>query len=408
VKVVFMTREYPPRIYGGAGVHVEHLVRAMSKRAQVQVHCFGERPAVEGNPQVVGHPEPDPLFVDNPDPAAGALQALATCLRFNARPPEADVVHCHTWYSHFGGLLARIAYGLPLVVTVHSLEPLRPWKREQLGRGYDLSTWVERTTLETADAVIAVSETDREEILRRFSVAPERLHAIPNGVDCDVYRPVDGAETLARHGIDAGRPFVLFLGRISRQKGTLHFLRAAELLPPEVGVVLCAASPDSEAIEREVEAAFGALRERRPGAIWIREMLPREQAVALFSEAAVFCCPSIYEPFGIINLEAMACETPVVGTAVGGIREVVVPEETGILVDYERAAQVDAEPSDPARLAQDLAAAIARLIADPALRVEMGRRGRTRVLEHYGWDRIAERVAGVYQSVMARGEGRTA
>jgi starch synthase len=399
MKVVYMSREYPPEVYGGAGVHLEHLARAMARLARVEVLCFGDRPRETGNPGVTGYPYGDPVFDANPEPAAKALAALHTCLRFNAAPIEADVVHCHTWYGHFGGVLAKIAYGIPLVVTVHSLEPLRPWKREQLGRGYDLSTWVERTTLEMADAVIAVSERDRTEVSRRFAVKPDLLHVVPNGVDPSVYRKVVGKETLRRHGIDPERPFVLFLGRMSRQKGILHYLRAAERLSPGIGVVLVSASPDSPEFEREVERAVEDLRGRRGGVTWIRSMLPREEAIALYSEAAVFCCPSVYEPFGIINLEAMACETPVVGTAVGGILETVVPGETGLLVEFEPRGGDDAEPVDPERLARELAEAIESLAGDEPRRTEMGRRGRRRVSEVYGWDNVAERVHRIYRSV---------
>jgi glycogen synthase len=309
-------------------------------------------------------------------------------------------VHCHTWYSHFGGVLSRLAYGVPLVITVHSLEPLRPWKRERLGRGYDLSTWVERTALEMADAVVAVSRRDQEEILTRFEVRPERVHVVPNGVDTRLYRPVDGKATLDELGIDASRPFVLFVGRISRQKGIHHLLRAAERLSPEIGLVLVAASPDSPELERELERTVDDLRGRRSRVTWIREMLPRETTVALYSEAAVFCCPSVYEPFGIINLEAMACETPVVGTAVGGIREAVVHGETGLLVAFEPRSRDDAEAADPDRLADELARAIEQLVEDPSRAARMGQRGRKRVIERYGWDQVAEMVYEIYESVL--------
>ncbi|HXV76640.1 MAG TPA: glycogen synthase [Candidatus Polarisedimenticolaceae bacterium] len=402
MRVVFMAREYPPEVYGGAGVHLEHLARAMARLARVEVKCFGERPAdAAGGLRVVGYPYGDSIFADNPDPARHALAALETCLRFNGLPVEADVVHCHTWYSHFGGLLAKIVYGTPLVVTVHSLEPLRPWKRDKLGRGYDLSLWVERTTLELADAVIAVSAPERAQVLDRFEVRPDRVHVIPNGVDTDVYRKIDGKPALRRLGIDPDRPFVLFVGRLSRQKGIGHLLRAVRLLPPSIGLALVAASPDSNAIEREVEAAVDELRRERDNVSWIRRMLPRDETIALYSEAAVFCCPSVYEPFGIINLEAMACETPVVGTAVGGIRETVVPEQTGLLVGFEPRSADDPEPRDPQRLARELAAAIERAVTDETWRAEAGRRGRRRVVERYGWDRVAARVFDVYRRAVA-------
>ncbi|MGD8374908.1 MAG: glycogen synthase [Acidobacteriota bacterium] len=399
MRVVYMAREYPPDVYGGAGVHLEHLAREMARLAQVEVKCFGDHPVTGDNPVILRYPHDGALFAANPELSRDALATLQTGLRFAALPVAADVVHCHTWYSHLGGVLAKLAYGVPLVVTLHSLEPLRPWKREQLGRGYDISCWVERTALEMADAVIAVSRSEGEEVLRRFDVPPERLHVVPNGVDTSVYRKVDGTAVLRKHDIDPGHPFVLFVGRISRQKGILHFLRAAEQLAPEVGVVLVAASPDAPGLEGEVESAVEALRRHRTGVTWLRTMLPRDETIALYSEAAVFCCPSVYEPFGIINLEAMACETPVVGTAVGGIRETVVPEETGLLVDLGPRDETGTEPADPGRLAEDLAAAMSRLIDDPDRRAELGRRGRRRVVETYGWDRIAAQVHEIYRQV---------
>jgi len=394
-----MTREYPPEVYGGAGVHVEHLTRAMTGLADVTVHAFGERPAGEAVPAVRWHSYEHPMFAGNPRRARAALQALRAGLETVAQPIEADVVHCHTWYSHFGGLLARMAYGVPLVVTVHSLEPLRPWKREQLGRGYEISSWVERTTLAAADAVIAVSEADRSDILSRFDVRADRVHHVPNGVDTDTYRPVAATDVLVRHRIDPDRPYVLFLGRLSRQKGVGHFLRAAGLLPPGVQVVLCASAPDSPRIAAEVEQAVAALRARRPGIVWIREMLPREQAVQLYSHAAVFCCPSVYEPFGLINLEAMACEAPVVATAVGGITQVVVHGETGLLVELEPVSADDPEPADPEGLARRLAAAIASLLADEDRRRRMGRRGRARAVKRFAWNSVALRVLEIYRKV---------
>ncbi len=395
-----MTREYPPAVYGGAGVHIEYLVREMAKLAEVRVQCFGERPAEPGNPEVRAYAYEHAMFARNPRRAKGALQALRTGLEMVAEPVVADVVHCHTWYAHFGGLLARLAYGVPLVVTVHSLEPLRPWKREQLGRGYDVSSWVERTTLEAADAVVAVSESDRAEIVSRFDVSPQRVRFIPNGVDTEAYRPVAETDVLLRYGVDPDRPYVLFLSRISRQKGVGHFLRAAERLPEDAGIVLCASAPDSPEIEAEVERAVARLRARRDGVVWIREMLPREQAVQLYTHAAVFCCPSVYEPFGLTNLEAMACETAVVATAVGGIRQVVVHGETGLLVEFGPASADDPEPADPDGLADRLAEAMASLLADPARRRRMGARGRVRAAEDFGWASVARRVHALYREIV--------
>jgi starch synthase len=401
MRSLILTREYPPHVYGGAGVHVEHLVRELARRIEVEVRCFGDQREDGGNPRVHGYPFGDAMFEGNPSRAREALKALHTCQRFTAQPIEADVVHCHTWYSHWGGVLAKLTYGVPLVVTVHSLEPLRPWKREQLGRGYDLSSWIERAALEQADAVIAVSGEDRREILERFRIDPPRVRTIPNGIDTSLYRPTPDPQALRRLGVDPDVPYVLFLGRITRQKGIRHFLAAAARLHPQVQVVLCAAGPDSPEIGRATEEAVARLRRQRSRVVWISEMVTRPDAIRLYSGAAVFCCPSIYEPFGIINLEAMACETPVVATAVGGIREVVADGETGLLVPFERRSPADAEPAHPERLAEGLARAIDRVVGDRDLRQDMGRRGRKRALELYGWDRIAERVLEVYDAVRA-------
>jgi starch synthase len=399
MKILYMTREYPPWVYGGAGVHVEHLVREMARLATVEVRCFGDQMAPAGNPSVRGYPFGDPMFAGNPRRVKQAMMALLTCMHFNADPIEADIIHCHTWYSMWGGIMAKLCYGIPLVITVHSLEPLRPWKREQLGRGYDLSSWTEKTALEMADAVIAVSKSDRAEILARFTVSPEKVYVIPNGIDTMRYRKASTTAVIERYGIRTDCPYILFLGRVSRQKGVLHFVRALEYLDPGIQAVLCAGAPDTPELALEVESVL----ERTHGAVektlWIREMVSQETAIELYSHAAVFCCPSIYEPFGIINLEAMACETPVVASAVGGIREVVVPGETGILVAFEKISLEDPEPARPDEFARDLAAAVNRLVADPALRRDMGRKGRERAAGEFGWERTAEKVLAVYETV---------
>lgn len=400
MKILYMTREYPPHVYGGAGVHVEYLAREMARHATVEVKCFGNQSIGFGNPAVTGYPFASGMFEGNPRRVKQALMALQTCLHFNAAPVEADVVHCHTWYSMWGGILAKICYGVPLVVTVHSLEPLRPWKREQLGRGYDLSSWVEKTALEMADAVIAVSRSDAGEILARFAVAPDRLRVIPNGIDTLQYQPVTTQGALEKYRIDPDVPYVLFLGRVSRQKGIGHFVNSVRYLAPDVQVVLCAGSPDSPEIAFEIERAVSRVDRGLHRLIWIRDMVSRETAVELYSRAAVFVCPSIYEPFGIINLEAMACETPVVASAVGGIREVVVHGETGFLVEFEPRGPDDAEPADPTGFSQDLARRVNALLADPGLRADMGRKGRERVVRQFGWGAVAVMVAEVYGEVL--------
>jgi glycogen synthase len=300
-------------------------------------------------------------------------------------------------------MLAKLAYGIPLVLTVHSLEPLRPWKREQLGGGYDASAWVERTAIELADAVIGVSKETREDVLRLFSVDPARVHVIHNGIDTDEYRPQTATDALERFGVALDRPYALFVGRITRQKGIIHLVRAIRHLPADTAVVLAAGAPDTQEIAAEMAAAVEAVRVTHPHVTWIAEMVDRTSIRQLYSHAAVFVCPSVYEPFGIINLEAMACETAVVASAVGGIPEVVVPGETGLLVPFESAGGTSFEPRDPERFERDLAAAIEELMADPARREAMGRAGRERAVEHFGWDAIARRTVDLYRTLVPGG-----
>ncbi len=398
---LLLTREYPPDVYGGAGVHVEHLVRELAQLITVEVRTFGRQNETAGVLRVQGYaggPE-------CPSPAAHrpALEALAMGIRFAADPSGAAVVHCHTWYTHFGGLLIQRLYGMPLVITTHSLEPLRPWKREQLGRGADLAAWVERTALESADAVIAVSQEMRGDLLRHFRIPVERIAVIPNGVDADAYRRVTSRARLVRFGIPPDRPYVLFIGRLSRQKGLLYLIRAAEQLDPRALVVVCAGAPDTPVVAAEIEQAVAEIGANR--IIWIGEMVDRATAVELYSHAAVFCCPSIYEPFGIINLEAMACEVPVVATAVGGIPEVVRDGETGILIPLERQPAPSFEPKDPAEFSQALAQALNRLLADAPLREAMGRRGRARVEAQFNWRAVARRTLALYAALVAGSPG---
>ena len=400
IRALFLTREYPPEVYGGAGVHVDYLTRELARLIPVEVRTFGDQRIQDGNLVVCGHPLAQAGLADTPEKFRMALQALRVCTSFAAEPVQADVVHCHTWYAHFGGLLTKILYGISLVITAHSLEPLRPWKREQLGRGADLAAWIERTALEAADAVVAVSQEMRSDILRLFGLAPERVHVIHNGVDTEEYRRTTSRARLDPYGIDPARPYVLFVGRISRQKGILHLLGAVPHLTPRTQVVLCASSPDSTEIAREVEDAVARAQASRSGVIWIREMVDRRTAIELYSHAAVFCCPSVYEPFGIINLEAMACETPVVASAVGGIPEVVVDGETGFLVPLTHKAEAPFEPADPAGFARGLARGVNALLADEGLRRRMGRNGRRRVEERFSWRSIAEATLALYRTVL--------
>jgi alpha-maltose-1-phosphate synthase len=398
MRALILTNEYPPNVYGGAGVHVEYLTRELAKLIDVDVRTFGEQDIGSDRLRVRGFPVAHDLSAA-PDQLRPLLGALSRDVSFVAEPVAADVVHCHTWYTHFGGILAKLAYGIPLVITIHSLEPLRPWKREQLGGGYDVSTWFERTAIEMADAVIAVSQETRADVLRLFDVDESRVTVIHNGIDTDEYRPQEASDALDRFGIDRSVPYVLFVGRITRQKGIVHLVRAIRHLDPGVGVVLCAGAPDTAEIAAEMEAGVAAARAARPNVVWIPEMVDKPTVRQLYSHAAVFCCPSVYEPFGIINLEAMACETAVVASAVGGIPEVVVDGETGLLVPFEAAAGESFEPRDPDRFERDLAAAINSLMADPSRRESMGKAGRKRAVEHFGWDRIARRTVELYESL---------
>ncbi len=399
-KVALFSKEYPPAVYGGAGVHVEYLARALAKTISVEVRCFGDQHADDPSLTVRGYPQwaetgrnTDPRFV-------GAIDAFARSLTMAKDRLDADVVHCHTWYTDIGGLLASQLWGVPYVLTIHSLEPLRPWKVEQLGNAYHLSAWMERTAIEQANAIIAVSRETREDVLRLFDVKPERVHVIHNGIDPTEYKPVTSTAILARHGIDASRPFLLFVGRITRQKGIIHLVNAIPEIDPDLQIVLCAGAPDTPEIAREMEESVAKVAAIRPGVIWIRDMVGRADVIELYSHAAIFCCPSVYEPFGIINLEAMACETPVVASAVGGIPEVVVPEQTGLLVDVGLAPG-GFDPIDPTAFSSRLAAAINRLARDPALRLRFGRAGRQRVLDHFSWDAIAATTLALYDGVLS-------
>ena len=399
MKSLLLTNEYPPNVYGGAGVHVEYLSRELARLCEVEVRCFGEQELTGENLEVHGE-SADASAYTAPKELQSVFASLERCLKFNTRKVDADIVHMHTWYSHFGGILAKLNYGIPMVLTVHSLEPLRPWKREQLAGGYDFTCWLEKTAIEMADAVIAVSEETKEDILRLFDVDEAKVPVIYNGIDPDEYQPQPDAAVLERFGIDPDRPFVLFVGRITRQKGIVHLVKAIEYFDPGFQVVLCAGAPDTEAIGAEMEAAVEAQKQKRDGIVWIDEMVDNTTKIALYSSADVFCCPSIYEPFGIINLEAMACETAVVASKVGGMKEVVVEEETGLLVPLEQMSECPFEANDPEKFARDLAAAVNRLMADPELRLRMGAAGRRRVVDHFSWSAIAGQTVDLYRSLI--------
>jgi glycogen synthase len=400
MRIAILTNEYPPNIYGGAGVHVEYLtqelIQAEEGRHQVEVYCFGKQEEERGNLKV--HGVESPLELPARDPRH--VKFLDTMLRdlvMAGLVGPVDVVHCHTWYSHLAGCLVKQLTGAKLVLTTHSLEPHRPWKREQLGSAYDASSWVERTAYQNADGVVAVSSAMREDVRDLYGVPEEKIRVIHNGIDLHQYRPKPDAGVLSRYGIDPGQPYVLFVGRITRQKGIIHLVRAIKYLRPGIAVVLCAGAPDTEEIGREMEACVATARgETANPIVWIPQIVPKDDLIAIYTQAELFICPSVYEPFGIINLEAMACETPVVATAVGGIREVVVPGKTGSLVPFEARGATDFEPKDPEKLARDLAGAANALLADPGRLRQMGQRSRERVEHYFSWSSIARFTLDFY------------
>jgi alpha-maltose-1-phosphate synthase len=399
MKALFLTNEYPPNIYGGAGVHVDYLSRELAKIMDVEVRCFGNQQTEQPHLKVRGFGF-DPSTLQSPKNLNSVFGSIRRCTDFNTAGLDADVVHCHTWYSHFGGILAKLNYHVPMVLTVHSLEPLRPWKREQLGYGYDCSSWLEKTATEMADAVVAVSEGTKSDVLRLFNVDPARIRIIYNGIDPEEYYPRETYDLLPKNGIDPDKPFILFVGRIARQKGIIHLVNAIKYLDPGFQVVLCAGAPDTPEIAEEMTRAVSEAQSKREGVIWIEKMVTKDVVYQLYTHAAVFVCPSIYEPFGIINLEAMACETAVVAAAVGGIKEVVVDGETGFLVPLEQMQTTPFEPVNPDKFSRDMAEKINRLMADPPLRKKFGEAGRKRAVEKFSWANIAAETKKMYESLV--------
>ena len=402
MKSLFLTNEFPPNIYGGAGVHVDYLTRELAKLMAVEVRCFGAHGRAEL--QTAGELSATAFGADSsnfnaPKQLHSIFAALQRCLDWNSVGIDADVVHLHTWYTHLGGILAKLNYGIPLVVTVHSLEPLRPWKREQLGGGYDFTCWVERTALEMADAVIAVSEDTRADILRLFNVPSEKIRVIHNGIDLNEFRKKQTASALSKYGVDLDKPYVLFVGRITRQKGILHLAKAIHHMAKDFQIVLCAGAPDTPEIAAEMRKLVDDAQQVHGSVLWVQEMVNKPDLIELYSHASVFCCPSVYEPFGIINLEAMACETPVVASAVGGIKEVVVDGETGFLVPLTLQ-DGTFEPIDSEVFESELAAKINLLMADPVLRQKMGRAGRLRAEQYFSWEAIAHKTHGLYADLV--------
>ncbi|CAB4888109.1 MAG: glycogen synthase [Actinobacteria bacterium] len=386
MRIGILTREWPPEIYGGAGVHVDQLVHELKRLTPVYVHCFGGH-----RTDATAHPVPTSLHGANP-----ALQTLGVDLEMAMALSDVDLVHSHTWYTNFAGHTASLLYGIPHVITAHSLEPLRPWKEEQLGGGYRLSSWVERTSYAEAKAVIAVSNGMRNDVLSAYPfVNPERVHVVHNGIDTSIYKPNSATSTLEEFGINPDKPYVLFVGRITRQKGLVHLLRAAKNFEGDIPLVMCASAADTPEIEVETANAVRELREARgqDSVIWIEKQVDRAKLIQLFSHARAFLCPSIYEPLGIVNLEAMACETAVIASDVGGIPEVVADGTTGLLVHYDA--------QDHAKFETDFAQAVNSLAADGARAEGMGKAGRARAVQHFGWDAIAEQTLIVYQSALS-------
>lgn len=400
MKALFFTREFPPYVYGGAGVHVEYLAAELAKLMDVDVRSFGDQNEKTGNLTVKGFPYDNPIFNNADSQLKSVFQTLSTAIHMNADKIDADIVHCHTWYAQFAGIVAKLCYGTPLVITTHSLEPLRPWKREQLGRGYDASSWVEKTAIEMADAIIAVSKETKVDVLQHFNVDESKIKVIYNGINLQQYIVTSETTTLDAYGIDKSKPYVLFVGRITRQKGIIHLVNAIKHIDPDTQIVLCAGAPDTKEIGKEMEDAVNDVKKTRNNVIWIDKMLEKHEVIQLYSHADVFCCPSIYEPFGIINIEAMACNTAVVASAVGGIKEVVVPGETGILIPLEQQKEAPFEPINPDKFSRDLADGINKLIKDKTLRETMAKNGRKRVEDYFDWVAIAQQVEELYKSLI--------
>ncbi|WP_460218156.1 glycogen synthase [Psychroserpens sp. MEBiC05023] len=400
MKVVFYTREFPPYVYGGAGVHVEYLASELANLMEVEVRCEGDQDSQSENLSVKGFSSNVLDLSNSKENLKPIFKFMETCIRMNTGHFDADVVHCHTWYAQFAGIIAKLCYGTPLVVTTHSLEPLRPWKREQLGKGYDASSWIEKTAIEMADAIIAVSEETKTDVMTHFNVQEDNIKVIYNGINLEEYQTTADASALERYSVDKSKPYVLFVGRITRQKGIIHLINAIKYIDKDTQIVLCAGAPDTKEIEKEMQDRVAEIQSERDNVIWISEMLSKKDIIQFYSHADVFCCPSIYEPFGIINIEAMACDTAVVASAVGGIKEVVVHNETGLLIPIEQQQEAPFEPINPEQFSKDLADGINQLISNLDLRKKMALKGRQRVEDHFDWKAIAQQVKDLYQSVI--------
>lgn len=400
LRVGLMTREYPPNVYGGAGVHVEYLSRELAKKIEVEVHCWGNQRFDQGNLHVRGTEPWAELSQGTPEKFDTALEALSLNLLQMKTLAAIDIVHTHTWYASMAGFLAKKLFKVPFVLTTHSLEPLRAWKEEQLGSGYAMSSWMEHTAILDADAVIAVSNGAKADILRVYpELQPEKIHIIYNGIDLAEYTRTADVAALLKYGVDPAQPYVLFVGRITRQKGVTHLVEAIRYLPRDTQVVLCAGAPDTPEIAAEMRQKVAEAQASHPHVVWIEKMVTRPEVIQLYSHARVFCCPSVYEPFGIINLEAMACHAPVVASATGGILEVVVEGETGSLVPFEPDSKTGF-PSNPEQFARDLAAKISELFSDPKKCSRFGEAGRRRVEKKFAWSAIADQTIELYQELI--------
>lgn len=399
MRAALFTREYPPNVYGGAGVHVEYLSRELAKKIGVEVHCWGDQQSDNGNLHVCGEQPWSEISNGTTGKFKTALEAFSLNLTQVKALAGIDIVHTHTWYVSMAGFLAKKLYGVPFVLTTHSLEPLRAWKAEQLGSGYAMSAWMERTAILDADAVIAVSQGTKEDILRVYPLAAERVHVIYNGIDLAEYQKTADMTALETYGVDSSIPYVLFVGRITRQKGVTHLVDAIRYMPPGTQVVLCAGAPDTPGIAAEMREKVEEAKRKNPRVIWIEKMVSKPEVIQLYSHARVFCCPSVYEPFGIINLEAMACEAAVVASATGGIKEVVVDKETGYLVPFTQD-PLTSFPTRPEKFAKDLGAKVTELLQDPEKCIRFGKAGRKRVEETFSWSAIADQTIALYRKLI--------
>ena len=404
MKIALFTNEFPPNIYGGAGVHIDFLSQELAKLGDIEVRCFGNQEEHLTSMNVLGIQSSLTQMEDDTNPHIKMFHNLSKNVEMSQHTLQADVVHCHTWYTHLAGIFSRELLQVPLILTTHSLETHRPWKVEQLGNGYFLSRWIENHAYNTADGVIAVSQQMKTDVVEAYGINPEKVTVIHNGIDPEFYKPTFDNQLLEEHGIDPAIPFVLFVGRITRQKGISQLISAAKYFNANCQIVLCAGAPDTPEIAKEIEELIADLKAQRDGIILISEMLPREKVKVLYSHARVFACPSLYEPFGIINLEALSCETPVVGSAVGGIPEIIQEGKTGFLIELESVSRTDFNPKNPEAFQKSFAAKVNLLLDDENLANQMGKAGRLNVLEKFSWESIAKTTFKYYAEVISKFE----